>query len=262
MEGCFDLDEFYCYWTDDKRPCCCSRANVVSNIISKVVGDHGSAVLVTAGGRAMHVALMAVMLARSRLRSGGTTGRARFLPTDDLILVPWFVTVDTTDSLGYESVFVRFQIVRVACSLLGHGPMLGLQHAPMSLPQQQRQHLGFAPDMVAAGSSMMAPNGFYHHHGADNGVMAQQLARGGGMMHYRQQHQDGMVLPGSGGYGVIMAPQAVFGGNNSLSGATAHGLPHMFLDRGGVEGGPVDSMMMQLGNSMRAMSLVGRTNHL
>lgn len=79
-----------------------SRPNVVSNIISKLVSERSSAVLITAGGKAMHVAMTAVVSARARLKAKGI----------DIILLPKFVTVDTTSTLGWESVFLRFTIVR------------------------------------------------------------------------------------------------------------------------------------------------------
>ncbi|KAL6763525.1 hypothetical protein V8C86DRAFT_243448 [Haematococcus lacustris] len=81
-----------------------SRPSVVSNIITKLVTERGSAVLITAGGRAMHVAMAAVVSSRTRLRSRGL----------DIILLPRFVTVDTTSTLGWESVFLRFHIVKWA----------------------------------------------------------------------------------------------------------------------------------------------------
>ncbi|KAG2496907.1 hypothetical protein HYH03_004913 [Edaphochlamys debaryana] len=81
-----------------------SRPNVVSNIISKLVSERSGAVLITAGGKAMHVAMMAVVSARARLKAKGI----------DIILLPKFVTVDTTSTLGWESVFLRFTIVRWA----------------------------------------------------------------------------------------------------------------------------------------------------
>ena len=49
--------------------------------------------LITAGGRAMHVAMMAVVAARARLRSARSAA--------DVLLMPNFVTVDTTSSLGW-----------------------------------------------------------------------------------------------------------------------------------------------------------------
>lgn len=79
-----------------------SRPGVVSNIIAKLVHEREAAVLITAGGRAMHVAMMAVVVARQRLRARGI----------DLLLLPKFVTVDTTSTLGWESVFLRFTIIR------------------------------------------------------------------------------------------------------------------------------------------------------
>ncbi|KAJ9522687.1 hypothetical protein QJQ45_019907 [Haematococcus lacustris] len=81
-----------------------SRPSVVSNIITKLVTERGSAVLITAGGRAMHVAMAAVVSSRTRLRTRGL----------DIILLPRFVTVDTTSTLGWESVFLRFNIVKWA----------------------------------------------------------------------------------------------------------------------------------------------------
>ncbi|GFR52417.1 hypothetical protein Agub_g14989 [Astrephomene gubernaculifera] len=81
-----------------------SRPNVVSNIISKLVSERNGAVLITAGGKAMHVAMLAVVSARARLKAKGV----------DIILLPKFVTVDTTSTLGWESVFLRFTIVRWA----------------------------------------------------------------------------------------------------------------------------------------------------
>lgn len=50
----------------------------------------------------MHVAMTAVVSARARLRSRCC----------DILLLPKFVTVDTTSTLGWESVFLRFTIVR------------------------------------------------------------------------------------------------------------------------------------------------------
>lgn len=61
-----------------------SRAHVVSNILSKLVLDHGSAVLITAGGPAMRVAMRAVVAARSRLTASSRTG----LGAVDILLVP------------------------------------------------------------------------------------------------------------------------------------------------------------------------------
>lgn len=62
----------------------------------------------------MHVAMSAVVGARGRLRSKG----------HDVLLVPKFVTVDTTSTLGWESVFLRFHIMRcsMAASASGGGP--------------------------------------------------------------------------------------------------------------------------------------------
>jgi hypothetical protein len=82
-------------------------------------------VLITAGGRAMHVAMMAVVVARQRLRARGI----------DLLLLPKFVTVDTTSTLGWESVFLRFTIIRApqAHGLLGGAaPALGSRHDSMA----------------------------------------------------------------------------------------------------------------------------------
>jgi stage V sporulation protein SpoVS len=76
-----------------------SRPGVVSNIIAKLISERGSAVLITAGGKAMHVAMCAVVSARTRLRAHGI----------DILLLPKFVTVDTTSTLGWESVFLRFK---------------------------------------------------------------------------------------------------------------------------------------------------------
>ncbi len=95
-----------------------SRPNVVSNIISKLVSERSGAVLITAGGKAMHVAMTAVVSARARLKAKGI----------DIILLPKFVTVDTTSTLGWESVFLRFTIVRWAAA----GPPL-LAPAPPPL---------------------------------------------------------------------------------------------------------------------------------
>ena len=52
--------------------------------------------------QAMHVAMTAVVSARARLRTRCC----------DILLLPKFVTVDTTSTLGWESVFLRFTIVR------------------------------------------------------------------------------------------------------------------------------------------------------
>ncbi|KAG2449902.1 hypothetical protein HYH02_000008 [Chlamydomonas schloesseri] len=99
-----------------------SRPNVVSNIISKLVTERSGAVLITAGGKAMHVAMTAVVSARARLKAKGV----------DIILLPKFVTVDTTSTLGWESVFLRFTIVRWAplppAGAAGMGGM-GAMHA-------------------------------------------------------------------------------------------------------------------------------------
>lgn len=65
------------------------RPNVVSNIITKLVSERNGAVLITAGGKAMHVAMTAVVEARARLRARGC----------DVLLLPKFVTVDTTSTL-------------------------------------------------------------------------------------------------------------------------------------------------------------------
>ena len=115
----------------------CSRANVVSNIITKLVAERGSVVLITAGGRAMHIAMMAVISARARLRAmmmmssvngggGGSGSGSSSCP--DILLLPRFVTVDTTNTLGWESVFLRFHIVLASPALLGSEP-------PQPLPQ-------------------------------------------------------------------------------------------------------------------------------
>lgn len=50
----------------------------------------------------MHVAMLAIVTARQRLQSQGA----------DILLLPKFVTVDTTSTLGWESVFLRFSIVK------------------------------------------------------------------------------------------------------------------------------------------------------
>ena len=114
-----------------------SRASVVSNIITKLVVERGSVVLITAGGRAMHVAMLAVVSARARLRAtlssaGGGRGGGG---VGDVLLIPKFVTVDTTSSLGWESVFLRFHIVAAPATLLGSElPQLQLQQQIDSQP--------------------------------------------------------------------------------------------------------------------------------
>lgn len=75
---------------------------MVCNIITKLVSERDGAVLITAGGKAMHVAMTAVVSARARLRAR----------CSDVLLLPKFVTVDTTSTLGWESVFLRFTIMR------------------------------------------------------------------------------------------------------------------------------------------------------
>ncbi|KXZ51069.1 hypothetical protein GPECTOR_14g54 [Gonium pectorale] len=105
-----------------------SRPNVVSNIISKLVSERSGAVLITAGGKAMHVAMTAVVSARARLKAKGI----------DIILLPKFVTVDTTSTLGWESVFLRFTIVR---------------WAPVPMPPPQLH----SDAMAAAGGRFMLP---------------------------------------------------------------------------------------------------------
>ncbi|GIM03220.1 hypothetical protein Vretimale_8017 [Volvox reticuliferus] len=108
-----------------------SRPNVVSNIISKLVSERSGAILITAGGKAMHVAMTAVVSARARLKAKGI----------DIILLPKFVTVDTTSTLGWESVFLRFTIVRWA-------------PVPPAVPAAAQLH----PDaMVAAGGRYLLP---------------------------------------------------------------------------------------------------------
>ena len=95
-------------------------------------------VLITAGGRAMHIAMMAVISARARLRAmmmmssvnggaGGSSGSGSS-SCPDILLLPRFVTVDTTNTLGWESVFLRFHIVLASPALLGSEP-------PQPLPQ-------------------------------------------------------------------------------------------------------------------------------
>lgn len=96
-----------------------SRPHVVSNIISKLVSEREGAVLITAGGKAMHVAMAAIVSARARLKARGI----------DIILLPKFVTVDTTSTLGWESVFLRFTIVRWAQALLPNTAPVGAEHA-------------------------------------------------------------------------------------------------------------------------------------
>ncbi|GAX73661.1 hypothetical protein CEUSTIGMA_g1112.t1 [Chlamydomonas eustigma] len=125
-----------------------SRANVVSNIITKLVAERGSVVLITAGGRAMHVAMMAVVAARARLCAGHRS-------TPDLLLLPRFVTVDTTHTLGWESVFLRFVIMRAPPSLLGAEPpkQLPLNFSTLdALEQQQQQQHMFMMSMMASAS--------------------------------------------------------------------------------------------------------------
>ncbi|EFJ48944.1 hypothetical protein VOLCADRAFT_90275 [Volvox carteri f. nagariensis] len=111
-----------------------SRPNVVSNIISKLVSERSGAVLITAGGKAMHVAMTAVVSARARLKAKGI----------DIILLPKFVTVDTTSTLGWESVFLRFTIVR---------------WAPVSPPMAAAtaSQLHSADTMVMAGAHYLLP---------------------------------------------------------------------------------------------------------
>eukprot|EP00798_Chlamydomonas_sp_ICE-L_P003191 gene3191-13207_t len=79
-----------------------SRVIVVSGIIVRLVDEAGEVELVTAGGKAMHVAMQAVIMARNLLKNIGC----------DILLLPRFHTVDTVSSHGYESVFLRFQIIR------------------------------------------------------------------------------------------------------------------------------------------------------
>ena len=93
-----------------------SRPSVVCNIITKLVTERDSAVLITAGGKAMQVAMSAVISARARLKQRGT----------DIILLPKFVTVDTTSTLGWESVFLKFSIFRWSPAVISDDqPMLG-----------------------------------------------------------------------------------------------------------------------------------------
>ncbi|KAG1669455.1 hypothetical protein FOA52_004088, partial [Chlamydomonas sp. UWO 241] len=115
-----------------------SRASVVSNIITKLVSERGSAVLITAGGRAMHVAMMAAVAARARLRASRQP--------QEVLLLPKFVTVDTTGTLGWESVFLKFHIVRAPCVLLSPGnsqsPVATAAAAAAFAVQQQQQQYG------------------------------------------------------------------------------------------------------------------------
>jgi stage V sporulation protein SpoVS len=121
-----------------------SRASVVSNIITKLVVERGSVVLITAGGRAMHVAMLAVVSARAKLRAtlmsvGGGRGGGG---VPDVLLIPKFVTVDTTSSLGWESVFLRFHIVAAPESLLG-------SELPQLQQLQQQQQANSQPCAIA-----------------------------------------------------------------------------------------------------------------
>eukprot|EP00798_Chlamydomonas_sp_ICE-L_P018771 gene18771-25306_t len=87
-----------------------SRINAVSSIIARLVDEAGEVELVTAGGKAMHIAMLSAIMARSQLLQSGC----------DILLLPRFHTVDTKSSHGYESVFLCFHIIRaLPCSIPG-----------------------------------------------------------------------------------------------------------------------------------------------
>lgn len=128
-----------------------SRPNVVSNIIAKLVGERDGAVLITAGGKAMHVAMTAVVSARARLKTKGI----------DVLLMPKFVTVDTTSTLGWESVFLRFNIIRWSPPAVM--PQAGVAGADMGMMPSMVQQgqlgmsMGVADTMVGLQDSLGRP---------------------------------------------------------------------------------------------------------
>ena len=63
----------------------------------------------------------------------------------DVLLIPKFVTVDTTSSLGWESVFLRFHIVAAHETLLG-------SELPQ-LQQLQQQQAGSSAIAIAAAAA-------------------------------------------------------------------------------------------------------------
>ncbi|GAX73662.1 hypothetical protein CEUSTIGMA_g1113.t1 [Chlamydomonas eustigma] len=95
-----------------------SRVSVVSNIIATMIYERGSVVLMSAGGRATHLAVLSSVSASAKLRAAATP--------IDVLLLPSFMSVDTTSTLGWSSIFLRFDIVRAPTLLLspfGLGPL-------------------------------------------------------------------------------------------------------------------------------------------
>uniref|UniRef100_A0A7S0YB00 Uncharacterized protein n=1 Tax=Polytomella parva TaxID=51329 RepID=A0A7S0YB00_9CHLO len=80
-----------------------SRPGVITNILVKLLTEHQNITLITAGGDALHVAMVAVIAARYRLKESKGI---------QIILIPKIITVDTLSTLGWGSVFLKFEIIR------------------------------------------------------------------------------------------------------------------------------------------------------
>ena len=119
----------------------------------------------------MHVAMMAVISARARLRSlsGGARDGGGLAP--DVLLLPRFVTVDTTNTLGWESVFLRFHIIRAPPALLGSDPP---QQLPPSVANMAAS-IAAAAAVAAGGRQPPAP----HHHSHHNHRQLMMMGLGG-----------------------------------------------------------------------------------
>lgn len=87
-----------------------SDANRIANAIISVVLGRGQAVMKAGGSAALHVAMAAIINARHRLKKRGV----------DIMAVPRFITEDTSASLGRESKFIKFNLLR--CQV--NGPLV------------------------------------------------------------------------------------------------------------------------------------------
>lgn len=80
-----------------------SDVNKMANAVISIVLDREQAVMKAGGSSAIYVAMSAIINARKRLQARHGL---------DLMLVPSFITEDTSSTLGRESKFLRFNILK------------------------------------------------------------------------------------------------------------------------------------------------------
>jgi hypothetical protein len=130
----------------------CSRVSVVSNIIATMIYERGSVVLMSAGGRATHLAILSAVSACATLRTAA-------MPID-VLLLPSFMSVDTTSTLGWSSIFLRFEVFRAPAPLLSPvGLSMALPQAPPPPPHSMHPAQSYA---LSQARSAPAPMEYMH----------------------------------------------------------------------------------------------------